>query len=134
MTLKTRMASDVSDVFLRTDDFATDEVTRYPRGDRSVGSAITCVVDLDNETGTGDAVIPPVETMYGEERVRYGRLEMAKSVSVHCDERKQDCDEFQIPGEGFWRALRVTGTDDDMQTVYIEQIVGISTRRTRPNR
>ena len=65
MTLKTRMASDVSDVFLRTDDFATDEVVRYPRGNRSVGSAIAaCIVDLDNETGTGDAVNTTVGVEY----------------------------------------------------------------------
>lgn len=125
MTLKTEMAADVSAVFLDTDEFASS-VTHRPLGVSADDVAVTAIVELDFEDGSGlaGASGEPHETQDGERDVRYAAIEISTSVSH--DYR----DQWVISSE-VWHAVRVLSRDDDMQRILLRRWEGASTRRMR---
>lgn len=113
MTLASQLVSDVSSVFLETDDFATS-VTQYPLGVVANAVTLTAVFDQDDDNGQ-----PGHDSMFGNRLMRQARLELAATVTVTCGETHRERDTFLIAGI-LWGAVRIIGRDSAMQTILVE--------------
>lgn len=125
MTLADQIVSDVSDVFLKTDEHA-ETVTHYPQDDRLNGVSRTALVFLDEEDDAGGDVMD----RSGERIHRQCLLELPASVTVNCENEARRHDTFLIGGE-LWRAHRIRGRDAGAQTVELRRNEQITTKRSR---
>lgn len=103
MTLKSLITSDVTSVFLNTDEFA-ERVTRYPCGDR-VGGGFSV-------TGVFEEQEPAKDTSRGQANVRRGTLHVAAGTDV------SDNDSYLINSE-LWQLESWGRTDSAMMALEL---------------
>lgn len=133
MTLAAQITSDVTDVFLETDDFADSTIKHYPKGDVSLEESVTGIFDEDDLTeatgGDGDGI--NLTNQRGIRIRRAGKLEISVDVEVTEEAPNQKASTFKIDGE-WWVCKRVVGKDKDgMQTVLLVNTDQKATRRTQ---
>jgi hypothetical protein len=107
MSLHDLIVSDVSDVFLVTDDFA-EVVTRYAKGDRDVRSSVTGVVTYQ-----------PTDmlTTRGKGYRRTATLAISSDVVV-------DAADAFLLGSDRYEVVAIDAPQDGMRTVHLQQYEG----------
>lgn len=132
MTLRDLMSSDVTDVFLVTDDFAED-IIRYPKSVVADAETITVVVDGGRLEGTrevsGDG--RQLHQLEGTKLRDSLLLEMPRSQEINYpDGMGHGFDQFLIDGK-IYNAKRDTSEDKFMQTVLVVRPQTSTTRKTQ---
>ena len=114
-TLKEQIASDVSSVFLNTDEHA-DSITRYPLGDTAAGEPVTGIFEEDD---------PKQLLQAGREIERMGTLHISEYQTADGRDRWKINDEI-------WDAESVGRIEDGMKTVRLRRIIEEFRNTTRP--
>lgn len=109
MTLSSLITSDVSGVFLNTDDFA-ETVTHWPLGVSANAASVTAVF-IEGQGGSED---PRRDLSRGEEVVHRARLYVPSGTST--DER-----DIWVVNSVQWQTLAVGPTEGGMTTVQLQR-------------
>ena len=104
-TLKQQIASDVSAVFLDTDEFA-ETWTQWPRGVEANAASVVVVPDLP---------MAERKTHRGEEQIQKPEIWVADSVTVH------EKDVWIDEGATAWQAVVIYPVEGDMRRIEIQK-------------